>query len=244
VIPKEMSNIVHINEAISLDGSQDNLTPEEYKSQLSSIAALETSDVYALREQNTNLIKLLENTHYMHEKNWTELLQLREQVGDLKLDLEDERNESNLLREKLFATSDNSAIDVSESHLVRHVSEVSKRDEQNKQLLARLLEAEKKYAHARTIWAENKEKLLHQIEALKADRSRAESAIGKERQSVSFAWKKVAQTLPEKSGIYLLTDGSRQCVGYFNANLEQFSSTTYFSVPSHWMERPKLPQDI
>jgi hypothetical protein len=103
-----MSNIVHLNEAISLNGSQDSLTPEEYKSQLSSIAAVETSDVYALQEQNANLIRLLENTHYMHEKNWTELLQLREQVADLRLDLEDERDESNLLREKLFSTSKNS----------------------------------------------------------------------------------------------------------------------------------------
>lgn len=236
-----MSNIVHLNEAISLNGSQDSLTPEEYKSQLSSIAAVETSDVYALQEQNANLIKLLENTHYMHEKNWTELLQLREQVADLRLDLEDERDESNLLREKLFSTSKNSTSGELESHRVRHVSAVSKRDEQNKQLEIRLLDAEKKYAHARVIWAEDKEKLLNQIEGLKADRSRVESAIAKERQSDSCGWKKVAQALPEKSGIYLLTDGSRQCVGYFNANLEQFSSTTYFSVPSHWMERPPLP---
>lgn len=236
-----MSNIVRLNEAISLEGPQDNLTPEEYKSQLSSIASVETSDVYALQEQNANLIKLLENTHYMHEKNWTELLQVREQVADLRLDLEDERDESNLLREKLFATSKNSTSEELEGHRVRHVSAVSKRDELNKQLEIRLLDAEKKYAHARVIWAEDKEKLLNQIEGLKADRSRVESAITKERQSDSCGWKKVAQALPEKSGIYLLTDGSRQCVGYFNANLEQFSSTTYFSVPSHWMERPPLP---
>jgi len=237
-----MSNIIHLNETISLDGSQDNLTPEEYKSQLSSIELLDTPDVYALREQNANLIKLLENTHYMHEKNWTELLQLREQVGDLKLDLEDERNESNLLREKLFATSDHPVTEASESHRVRHVSEVSKRDEQNKQLMARLVVAEKEYSKARVIWGENKEKLLNQIEKLKAESSRAVSVVGAEQQSVNSGWKKVAQALPEKSGIYLLTDGIRQCVGYFNSNLEQFSSTTYFSVPSHWMERPKLPQ--
>lgn len=236
-----MSNIVHLNEAISLDGSQDNLTPEAYKSQLSSIASVETSDVHTLQEQNANLIKLLENTHYMHEKNWTELLQVREQVADLRLDLEDERNESNLLREKLFSTSKNSTSEELQGHRVRHVSEVSKRDEQNKQLSTRLLEAERKFAHARAIWAENKEKLMNQIEGLKADRSRIESAIGKEQNSDSFGWKKVAQALPEKSGIYLLTDGSRQCVGYFNAKLGHFSSTTYFSAPSHWMERPQLP---
>lgn len=237
-----MSNIVHLNETISLNGSQDNLTPEEYKSQLSSIASLDTADIDALREQNVNLIKLLENTHYMHEKNWTELLQVREQVGDLMLDLEDERNESNLLREKLFATSDNSETEELESHRVRHVSEVTKRDEHNKQLTARLFDAEKKYSKARVIWAENKEKLLNQIEELKVDRSRVVSGDGAG-QSVDSGWKKVAQELPRKSGIYLLTDGIRQCVGYFNCNLEQFSSTTYFSMPSHWMERPELPQD-
>lgn len=54
-------------------------------------------------------------------------------------------------------------------------------------------------------------------------------------------WNPVANTLPEQSGVYLLTDGNRQCVGYFNSQAQSFSSTTLFESPSHWMKQPELP---
>ncbi len=236
-----MSNIVHINESINLYGSQDNLTPEEYKSQLASIKSLDSADIDLLREQNTNLTKLLENTHYMHEKNWTELLQAREVVSDLRLDLEDEKIESELLREKLFATSDNAEENFPKEIKVRAVSEFSKLTGKNQELIARLLETEEKYSKARADWLSDKEKMLKQISKLKNDVNKKKSSPELQSQSISSGWKLVAQELPEESGIYLLTDGLLQCVGYFNCSQKRFSSTTYFSMPTHWMERPRLP---
>jgi DNA repair exonuclease SbcCD ATPase subunit len=54
-------------------------------------------------------------------------------------------------------------------------------------------------------------------------------------------WQSVNTALPKESGVYLLTDGKRQCVGYFNAQAAEFAATTLFKTPSHWMPQPAVP---
>jgi predicted nuclease with TOPRIM domain len=167
----EMNNVVLLSESVNLDDIKKDLTSEEYTQHLSSIQSMNTATLNELREQNENLIKLLETTHYAHDKYRSELIQLEEVVSDLQLDLEDERIESKQLREKLFSVSGGvdslTSIDV---------------------------------------------------------------------------WQEVSKERPKASGIYLLTDGIHQCVGYFNFDLGKFAKTTYFSTPSHWMARPSLPK--
>lgn len=54
-------------------------------------------------------------------------------------------------------------------------------------------------------------------------------------------WQSVNTSLPKESGVYLLTDGKRQCVGYFNAQAAEFAATTLFKTPTHWMPQPAVP---
>lgn len=54
-------------------------------------------------------------------------------------------------------------------------------------------------------------------------------------------WHEAQYHMPKESGIYLLTNGIRQCVGYYNSEAKRFSSTTFFNQPTHWMPQPKLP---
>lgn len=62
------------------------------------------------------------------------------------------------------------------------------------------------------------------------------------KQSVAGStWQSVNTSLPKESGVYLLTDGKRQCVGYFNAQSAEFAATTLFKTPSHWMPQPAVP---
>jgi hypothetical protein len=166
----KMNKVVLLNESVNLDDIKKDLTSEEYAQHLSSIQSMNTATLNELREQNDNLIKLLETTHYAHDKYRSELIQLKEIVSDLQLDLEDECIESKQLREKLFSVS--SGVD-----------------------------------------------------------SLASTGV----------WQEVSKIRPKSSGIYLLTDGIHQCVGYFNFDLGKFAKTTYFSTPSHWMARPSLP---
>jgi hypothetical protein len=167
----EMNNVVLLNESVNLDDIKKDLTSEEYTQHLSSIQSMNTTTLNELREQNENLIKLLETTHYAHDKYRSELILLKENVSDLQLDLEDEGIESKQLREKLFSVSGG-------------------------------------------------------VDSL--------TSIG--------VWQEVSKERPKASGIYLLTDGIHQCVGYFNFDLGKFAKTTYFSTPSHWMARPSLPK--
>jgi hypothetical protein len=170
-----MNNVVLLGKSANLYNSKKDLTSEKYKLHLSSIKSMDTSQYDDLREQNDNLIKFLEGIHYTHDKYRSELLQLKEIVSDLSLDLEDERIESKQLREKLFSAAEKSVID------------------ENSQV-------------------------------------------------IQCAWNNVSKELPKTSGIYLLTDGIHQCVGYFNSDHGEFAKTTYFSMPSHWMSRPDLPK--
>ncbi|MCP5334950.1 MAG: hypothetical protein H7A08_04570 [Oceanospirillaceae bacterium] len=62
------------------------------------------------------------------------------------------------------------------------------------------------------------------------------------KQSVAGStWQSVNSVLPKESGVYLLTDGKRQCVGYFNAQASEFAATTLFKTPTHWMPQPAVP---
>lgn len=62
------------------------------------------------------------------------------------------------------------------------------------------------------------------------------------KQSVAGStWQSVSSVLPKESGVYLLTDGKRQCVGYFNAQASEFAATTLFKTPTHWMPQPAVP---
>lgn len=183
-----MNNVVLLSESVNLYNTKKDLTSEEYELHLSSMKSMDASTLEDLREQNDSLIKLLERTHYAHDKYRSELLLLKENVSDLQLDLADERIESQQLREKLFS-----------------VSEASE-------------------------------------ELITGVNSRAKSEEGPQ---VSIGtWEEVVNELPNKSGIYILTDGLHQCVGYFNFDLGEFSKTTYFETPSHWMARPSLPVRI
>ena len=84
--------------------------------------------------------------------------------------------------------------------------------------------------------------MLKQIKELKAELSSKENKSNDEPLQGSFGvWEEVNIELPKKSGIYLLTDGTHQCVGYFNSDHGEFAKTTYFSIPTHWMARPNLP---
>lgn len=57
----------------------------------------------------------------------------------------------------------------------------------------------------------------------------------------NLTWVDIRHDMPKKSGIYLLTNGMRQCIGFYNDNTECFSSTSFFNKPTHWMTLPNLP---
>lgn len=237
-----MNNVVPLNEAISLHQTKKDLTSEEYESHLSSIKSMPCSDIEKLQEQNDRLIKFLEGAHYAHDKYRSELLQLKETVSDLSLDLEDERVESRLLRDKLFSVSAGPEGIKSDGNISRPVDITTRLEQRNQQLMIRLQESEKKHAASREELILSKHQMLKQIKDLKAALSTKESPVIHKQSEASFeAWKQVSVEMPVKSGIYLLSDGIHQCVGYFNSDLGEFAKTTYFSIPTHWMARPNLP---
>ena len=138
-----MNNVVPLNEAISLHQAKKDLTSEEYESHLSSIKSMPCSDIEKLQEQNDRLIKFLEGTHYTHDKYRSELLQLKETVSDLSLDLEDERVESKLLRDKLFSASiAPDEFKVTENR-AQSADKITKLEQNNQELMVRLQESEK-----------------------------------------------------------------------------------------------------
>jgi hypothetical protein len=57
----------------------------------------------------------------------------------------------------------------------------------------------------------------------------------------SNTWLSIQNHMPKESGIYLLTNGVRQCVGFYNNEEKRFSPTSFFNQPTHWMPQPKLP---
>lgn len=223
-----MNNVVPLNESISLYQSKTDLSPEEHEHSLSAIKSANTSSINDLQDQNDNLIKLLENTHYTHDKYRSELFQLREVVSDLKLDVEDERIDNKQLREKLSSLSETSDLLNTSENIIRSVNASAKLEQRNQQLMIRLQDAEKKHAASRAELITTKQKLqIH---------------VGEQKpQTAQNTWQKVSSGMPKRSGMYLLTDGIQQCVGYFNAQQADFSKTTYFSMPTHWMARPDLP---
>lgn len=218
-----------LNESISLYQSKTDLSSEEYEHHLLAIKSANTSSTNDLQDQNDNLIKLLENTHYTHDKYRSELIQLREVVSDLKLDVEDERIDNKQLREKLSSLSEVSDSLTASENIFRSVNATAKLEQRNQQLMMRLQDAEKKHAASRAELIATKKEI--QIQA------------GEQQpQTSQNTWQKVSSGMPKISGMYLLTDGVQQCVGYFNAQQAGFSKTTYFSMPTHWMARPDLPQ--
>jgi septin family protein len=238
-----MNNVVVLNESANLYSRKKDLTSEEYKSNISSVKSMDTSDIDDLREQNDNLIKFLEGTHYAHDKYRTELTQLKENISDLQLDLDDERIESKQLREKLFSASETPESLKETTNEARPVSTTAKLEEANQQLMIRLLASEKKHAETRQKMAISKQEMLRQIQELKLKLGSKNKLSASDQSEVSaYSWEKVSMKLPSKSGIYLLTDGINQCVGYFNFEHGEFAKNTYFSIPTHWMTRPDLPK--
>jgi hypothetical protein len=57
----------------------------------------------------------------------------------------------------------------------------------------------------------------------------------------SHAWLNIEYHMPKESGIFLLTNGLRQCMGFYNNETKSFSSTSFFNKPTHWMPLPSLP---
>jgi hypothetical protein len=224
-----MNNVVPLNEILSLYQSKKDLSAEEYDRHLSAIKSANTTSINELQDQNDNLIKLLENTHYTHEKHHSELLQLRETVSDLRLDVEDERIDNKQLREKLSSVSKAPESLSTSENIIRSVNATAKLEEANHQLLIRLQESEKKHATARSALILAKQEILKQFDK-------------QHFQTAQNTWQDVSSSMPKESGIYLLTDGIQQCVGYFNQNQAEFAKTTYFSMPTHWMARPDMPK--
>lgn len=238
-----MNNVVLLNESISLYQAKKDLTAKEYKLYLSSIKSMDATGVDELREQNDNLIKFLEGTHFAHDKYRTELIQLREAVEDLELDLDDERTESKQLREKLFSVSEAPEELKRYDNSIRSTDGATKLEEVNQQLMIRLQSSEKKHAISREQLTTSKQEMLKQITDLKFELSNKEIVASDQGTQGSYSsWTRSGEELPEKSGIYLLTDGIHQCVGYFNFDNAEFAKTTYFTIPTHWMARPNLPE--
>ena len=224
-----MNNVVTLNESVRRYQSKKDLSPEEYKLHLLAIKSADAVTISELQEQNDNLIKFLENTHYAHDKYHSELIQLKETVSDLELDIEDERIENNQLREKLSSLLEKPEILKASVNTTKLANTTPKLEILNQQLMARLQDAEKKHAAAREKLAVVNQKMLKH---LKKSQTQITPSI----------WQSVAAGLPKESGIYLLTDGIQQCVGYFNCQQAEFAKTTYFSMPTHWMARPNLPE--
>lgn len=57
----------------------------------------------------------------------------------------------------------------------------------------------------------------------------------------THAWLNIEYHIPKESGIFLLTNGLRQCIGFYNNESKSFSSTSFFNQPTHWMPLPNLP---
>jgi hypothetical protein len=229
-----MNNVVLWNENISLYQAKKDLTLKEYKLYLSSIKSMDASELDDLREKNDNLIRFLEGTHLAHDQYRTELIQLKEIVADLELDLEDERTESKRLREKLFSVEEAPEKLNGYDNEIKFAADTARLEEINQQLMIRLQRSEKKHTVSRELLIISKKKMLKQIRDLKFELGNKENS--------ATNWTKSGEELPEKSGIYLLTDGIHQCVGYFNFDNAEFAKTTYFSIPTHWMARPNLPE--
>ncbi len=54
-------------------------------------------------------------------------------------------------------------------------------------------------------------------------------------------WQVIRQQVPNVSGLYLLSDGARQAVSYFNGAKDRFAHVANLDQPSYWMSLPTLP---